>query len=838
MVAPFLHPLKGWITQQRKLENHIGRKTSTIAHPVVVNLEGDDYITDDRNAHNQIPPPDLLQPGQEYDQIDGTAQHLSSLNDDPAAGLKRLLSVGQPAHAMPQQNIAPAPNSNATDLLAMLQSSRNGNSYPVEQSNMQSARFEEAGSKFQRPHGHQHQHLGQTNFGTAQYPQHSSSAYAPRHPPQHSFANVFHSQAPQTMQQMMAPPEARQQLHSQPSLLGLLNQPASQAQSSQAGSQAPAPYHRIGDPQFARGPQAEAQHTSIVPPASDLSAPKLSAHAQSLLNVFKSGNTSVRRGEAVHSPVSRNQLFPSHAARNDPQHRPNTINELQHNQHRNEFLPIESRKPPADSMRAPQFAQPSQITNPGFSNTQPPPSRNSNSQQNALLDLFRKPSAPPATYATVASSGQSTLADLLGKPSLGVDSTQSSCAPTLPSDTLSSPRQQSKVSPTPALAQGASPVGKKNTISNLAPEPVELSAKPSPGPGKKQIFDHRDGKLKEHVTSPRMPHRSHDLARPVSGLEKPLTSATVTGPVQEPDFWATKRRAGQNKSESTPKKSEVSSAPQHSTVKILRRPETPKQAVLPEPKVSPRPVPSPKPDQSLRATASPMHKRDNRQNASPRPMAWPHRSPAQVAPPKPFTPQILRRPPQPVSEAAVAEMTAMTPKESRDTVEVSPEAKTELSVPPPAPKPDLLSLFRTPSVPLPAMTSSVNAIPQPEDIGSNAKSQAATTPAASHTRDLLSLFAKPSAPASATKPTQADLSSLTLAQSTKQISTPLTRSRFNSIASRDRTSTPLMSPISQNSGAATATQSRRGSQTPISPSDRGFLLNYLDGFTKGVGQKK
>ncbi|TVY64221.1 mRNA decapping complex subunit, partial [Lachnellula suecica] len=168
---------------------------------------------------------------------------------------------------------------------------------------------------------------------------------------------------------------------------------------------------------------------------------------------------------------------------------------------------------------------------------------------------------------------------------------------------------------------------------------------------------------------------------------------------------------------------------------------------------------------------------------------------ASKSPDKPFQPQILKRPQQSSSKTQES-LTAAKPTPSAF---VAPQAVSRLP-PSASPAAPLASSylqqapFRAPQSPA-AQPSASGFLPQPDRRSSQVAEQKQT---------LLSLFGRASA--GPVSPPMMDPAPPTMNASS--------RSRVGSLASGDGTS-------------------RRGSQTPISPADKGFLLGYLEAVTKG-----
>lgn len=392
MVAPFLGPLKGWIKLQRKQDRQRGQGGSHLVPPPVggiTDTEGleadlgettaDEGAIPDRNTEDANFAALVANLGRGHRSSD-TLPEVSMQSQlqsaaDPAAELKRLLSVGGLASQIqPVEAPQPAQNSSGNALLAML----HGNNAPNnQQGHLPRTPFEQILPPHlqppQSPHGQHHprpphlehmqppppfplhQQTGMPFHGPHfSHPQQHPNAYPPQQhhfppqPPRHFQEPVFSSHAPNIQQ----PPNA------------------------------PAPYQRTGDPQFAQqSPQFPGAHGPAIPPASNLPPPKLTAHTLGLLNAFK-----INEKPAISSPVVQTQHTQS-----------------------SEATPIARQAPPLPHHPEPLVSPPSVHTHihapsppafqspPPVANFQPVQPKPRNAHQDNLLSLFRSPSLASAT---------------------------------------------------------------------------------------------------------------------------------------------------------------------------------------------------------------------------------------------------------------------------------------------------------------------------------------------------------------------------------------------------------------------------------------------------------
>lgn len=411
MVAPFLGPLRAWIKLQHKLDKQRARSGQHVAPPPAItddeDLQAEIYTAtgDEDTVLNAAQPLDdnfanlVARLGQSQPQ-ELAAQIQPSI--DPAAELKKLLSVGGGPSAPTPPVEAPSgqPRANplrANPLLSLLQ----GNSGPmIPSSTIPQTPWEQIlhtpMEPPQNPHAHHH-------------------PLPPQRGPPPSFPFPAHWDMPVQSQQHT------QQQHPQDMPLHLPHHsmppppPPNQNYQQQQGYGPPPP--QLG--QFTgapgRGPE--------VPAASGLPTPKLTAHALGLLNSFKiSDSPSVlpqtqassqqqqsqystprtQQPQAQYAPhelVSPPQMIspPSHQSPplSQPQPKPRTV-------HQDSLLTLFSPTPPAKS---PTPAEPAELSahplTPGFVQAQPAAAPAKVPNQ-ALLDLFNKQPKPGLTSATVS----------------------------------------------------------------------------------------------------------------------------------------------------------------------------------------------------------------------------------------------------------------------------------------------------------------------------------------------------------------------------------------------------------------------------------------------------
>ncbi|KAF2031151.1 hypothetical protein EK21DRAFT_63755 [Setomelanomma holmii] len=366
MVAPFLGPLRSWIKQQHKLDRQKVRSSAYLAPPAGMPITDDEEIlaettADERPADLEVRQDDTFAdlvarlgcnhgPGQTISEVSGQAPAEQSI--DPAAELKRLLSVGSGMQSPPVEAPGvPAPQqSQANPLLALFQQGNNTPASP--QMSLPRTPFDQVMPSPMQPHSPHGQHHPRQpqihNMGPPPPFPFASNQGPPFHAPQPPFNNGMQTHIPP---QFMAAPHPNNGMFGPEQHISV----------------------RQGHPSFQYGPQRQAQPFQspqsqsfgahgpgpAIPPASKLPAPKLSAHTLGLLNAFRVGE---QQPSGPASSQATMRASPQAAQRQPiPQHQPNEL-------------------------ASPQFQSPP-------INIQPAQPKPRSAHQDSLLTLFR--STPP-----------------------------------------------------------------------------------------------------------------------------------------------------------------------------------------------------------------------------------------------------------------------------------------------------------------------------------------------------------------------------------------------------------------------------------------------------------
>ncbi|KAF2632917.1 hypothetical protein BU25DRAFT_382857 [Macroventuria anomochaeta] len=402
MVAPFLGPLRAWIKLQHKLDKQRARSGQHVAPPPAITddeeLQAEVYEAtgDEGTAQPAAQPIDqsfanlVAWLGQSQAPSELAAQSQPSV--DPAAELKKLLSVGSGPSAPTPPVEAPGIQPRANPLLALLQgnSGSGGHSGSLPQTPVERI-LHTPMQPPQSPYG-QHHPLPPQMGPPPPFP----------FPPHQNMHFQGQPQHPQDMplhlpRHFMPPPPP----------------PNQGFQQQQGYGQQPPQQDQFTGP-LGRGPE--------VPAASGLPTPKLTAHALGLLNSFKISDQkptppqvhasllqqpqySTPRLQQPHPPHPPHELVsPPHMISpptyqspplSQPQPKPRTV-------HQDSLLTLFSATPPAKS---PVPAEPAELSahplTPGFIQAQPATNQAKPPNQ-ALLDLFSTQKKSGLTSATVS----------------------------------------------------------------------------------------------------------------------------------------------------------------------------------------------------------------------------------------------------------------------------------------------------------------------------------------------------------------------------------------------------------------------------------------------------
>ena len=484
-----------------------------------------------------------------------------------------------------------------------------------------------------------------------------------------------------------------------------------------------APYQRTGDPQFAQYSQAPSNNAPSIPPASRLPPPKLTPQSSALLEIFKSGlpaKTPVANGGIKTPEKPEAQTIPAN--------------------------------PPADATAMLDILR-------GHEKTKSSASQKKPETIQGPSPLFKPPQAPPKTPLVNAN---------------GSDRPKSEHHDMLLS-LFRSPSNQATQLVKPAADSLQPPSG-----------PVELSAQPmtpghSRGPSVADTIPQEQARKQARSESAKANKRPRQDS---SKAHNPPVSATVNGPLNVPQFDMLAKASKEAKHAAH--RSSHKKSPRKSPVTILARPSSSHAHSQAPPSLTDAHAASPPPKQPAAAVVpkfqtllSPV------KDMPPTPDLKAH-----PAPPKPFHPQILRRPTHPED---VNDLSPIQPLPS-------PKHKllTKRTTQPAGHPKSLLSILTEPS---PIMSPITNAPPSAID-------------PASFISPLIEM------------PTPREQADAAFAKLTRDV-----QEHTGPAASPSRTSS-INAVVAGVGGKERATGGTKTPTPRTTPVDRNFLLGYLEGVAK------
>ncbi|KAJ5893461.1 hypothetical protein N7495_005152 [Penicillium taxi] len=275
MVAPFLHPLKKWIAQQKKLE------VSQTDIKVLPQVEG--YPSMDMNGHHAFDVPTPLASGLEWAASSNLPEVASK--EDASSQLKRLFNIGGavPVTAQTHSPVLDQPTAvNHLKSNALLELLRRGSKEPVNCLNESIPALNTHPGPSQQT---QAPYLPANFFPGFPRQQNISPSLivAPPHYPNGLTDTDFRHT---NFQQGQFPLSHHSELSG--SIVPQSQQMYESMHNSVASSGAPlsAPFRQTGDPQFSQPAQPQ-DLGARVPNANNLPPPKLTSHSLALLGFFK-----------------------------------------------------------------------------------------------------------------------------------------------------------------------------------------------------------------------------------------------------------------------------------------------------------------------------------------------------------------------------------------------------------------------------------------------------------------------------------------------------------------------------------------------------------------------
>ena len=411
MVAPFLTPLKKWISQQKKLDAMNGPR---IREPVfeqestplqVAEILNTQRVAEDPSSSDmtrlmtQLRQSGQTQPTSQLSELSGPLDNKANAS----AQLKNLLKVPlvNCGHE-DEERASSSQDEKASAMLSLLRSGANSNptlpDQPVRLSSTPSDQVLEALSI---------DPSAQHSMGKArQVPSLPPAPIFPDSPTQvenHHERQTMHSweeQAPLSQAALYPSSQQRQiftaHTHRVPPFMV-----------APPGRQALAPYQRTGDPQFAANAQLSQSLPPSIPPANALPPPKLTSHSSALLDLFKTDSSArTAPAETTSQPLSVSQDVTQPTLQyfsNYP-----TSGSLQHPTQRTDNYGQHPLAPHATVSHPVLVVPPSVVVRPR------------SQQQETLLNILRMPSSqtlPTAHTSSPSLAPPSTLVELSAQPS-------------------------------------------------------------------------------------------------------------------------------------------------------------------------------------------------------------------------------------------------------------------------------------------------------------------------------------------------------------------------------------------------------------------------------------
>ncbi|OOQ89406.1 decapping enzyme Dcp2 [Penicillium brasilianum] len=312
MVAPFLHPLKKWIAQQKRLvvKGQTGLKPS---------LQADGYASVDENGNR----PDFVSYGGGVSDLPEVDTVVSA--PDASSHIKQLLKIGGGASEPVQAQASSAAQTPAVDqvksnaLLELLRAGPQRTISQVQKETVASQPSVPSGVPASTEQSHlapnffpgfprQPQNIAPSNFMQQTTVQHlPGQQLGTSQGPMHAFQ---HQQFPISGHSELSGTPAMPQFPQMPqqSYQGL--QPQSPPSIIAPPRNVVAPFQRTGDPQFSQPTQPSQVSGAIIPPASKLPPPTLTSHSLALLGFFKDGGKTPKTPHAATASISSPVTLP------------------------------------------------------------------------------------------------------------------------------------------------------------------------------------------------------------------------------------------------------------------------------------------------------------------------------------------------------------------------------------------------------------------------------------------------------------------------------------------------------------------------------------------------
>lgn len=503
MVAPFLQPLKKWITQQKKLD--AGRPSHLAAVPDhLQHVPSDAPEESDREFQPSAP------------------QHLSNTEDE----LMRLLLPQQPPPVQPQKDSLfieslPANGLQADALLAMLRGSSSALAPPQTSAMLPQTPMDqilEPPLEPRSPHVNHVQHTPRVmrqpppSFPLSPNSQHIQDATrsmnqlglnGPQILPHPGYA-PFSSQPPPFIQEQQLP--------------GFPQRPVQGGQPHP--SQFSGPLHMM--PSLQPQGHGAIAHGPAAPKASQLPAPSLNNHTMSLLNAFKAPSLQQQQQRQHQQQMYvQAQMQQSHAQNASP-----------HMAHMKPLQAASSGNGPSQPGAHPQHNMPDQTSQAALPRS---------THQNSLLDMFRSPTAAKAAPAVHSSAS---LPDQGHLRSASLQATQPAQSPqaAVASPLSEAPKQRSATMAmmTRTLPKAKVPDSPKSKIQHKGGEP-----NPGMFPAKHALRQAQLHSVGDMVPEGQLKMAGHEASKPpMTILSRPGSMAGSAAGATPPPHVASSPRKG------------------------------------------------------------------------------------------------------------------------------------------------------------------------------------------------------------------------------------------------------------------------------------------------------
>lgn len=564
MVAPFMVLLKKWISQERKKASTKIPPDSQSAVPTVT----DDLLTDEDGTRvngNAF--------GTQTKMPTQTPSDLPEVSisrtgpEDPSIHLKRLLNLepSSAPEAVAESKLPEVDVNKSNALLAFLR----GASKPSVALQQPETPLEQVTFLPEVPRTPHHHQRPSPFSGMAPPPDfpivtnasNVADRLQPDRPPvSHTYSTS--ANLPQAVNPMASLSEATALKASSAQYTANTTQKLDSysADSRPFQSHGPAPYHRTGDPEFAR-PEFSGIHAPAIPPASNL--PKLTSHTRALLDVFKSGSNAPPKLAEVSASPTHNPSFIGMFSKGTP------TNSITQSQSSHSFPPIfqklARRQHANDESTKNSHSQPS-AHQANLLNLlkRPPGLQNPGSE---IAELNTHGAVELATQATPSPKASKPAAyDLLSLLSQKVDTSKTSVPPRMKQNTSKIPQTSATVTGPlnmPHVQTMHKPHHRKQRSTNGPYKTPKQKSSNAPQHGSIKILPRPTTATSTPLSSPKLPQEPTSDVSPLSPPRRLETTSDQQKPFQPQILRRPQSRQRQRHSPSPSPLSLPADAPDH-----------------------------------------------------------------------------------------------------------------------------------------------------------------------------------------------------------------------------------------------------------------------------------